>query len=80
MISGYHDAVEIDEGNTGLSVPARLEPKKYYWRKADHSKCQNGRFAANARSDWKEITCAVNPYQDMVRPVIYRSRSVSVMD
>ncbi|MEM8068004.1 neuraminidase-like domain-containing protein, partial [Morganella morganii] len=44
-------------------------PKKYYWRKADHSKCQNGRFAANAWSDWKEITCAVNPYGDMVRPV-----------
>ncbi|MBT0422983.1 insecticidal toxin protein, partial [Morganella morganii subsp. morganii] len=53
---------------------SQTEPKKYYWRKADHSKCQNGRFAANAWSDWKEITCAVNPYQDMVRPVIFRSR------
>ena len=74
VVSGYHDAVDIDEGNTWFIGASQTEPKKYYWRKADHSKCQNGRFAANAWSDWKEITCAVNPYQDMVRPVIYRSR------
>ncbi|MGJ7195719.1 neuraminidase-like domain-containing protein [Morganella morganii] len=74
VISGYHDAVEIDEGNTWFIGTSQTEPKKYYWRKADHSKCQNGHFAANAWSDWKEITCAINPYQDMVRPVIFRSR------
>ncbi|MBT0394983.1 insecticidal toxin protein [Morganella morganii subsp. morganii] len=74
VISGYHDAVEIDKGNTWFIGTSQTEPKKYYWRKADHSKCQNGRFAANAWSDWKEITSAVNPYQDMVRPVIFRSR------
>lgn len=74
VISGYHDAADINEGNTWFIGTSQTEPKKYYWRKADHSKCQNGRFAANAWSDWKEITCAVNPYQDMVRPVIYRSR------
>ncbi|WP_235845393.1 neuraminidase-like domain-containing protein [Morganella psychrotolerans] len=74
VVSGYHDAIDIDQGNTWFIGTSQTEPKKYYWRKADHSKCQNGRFAANAWSDWKEITCAVNPYQDMVRPVIYRSR------
>ncbi|MCF1264477.1 Tc toxin subunit A [Morganella morganii] len=74
VISGYHDAVNIDEGNTWFIGTSQTEPKKYYWRKADHSKCQYGRFAANAWSDWKEITCAVNPYQDMLRPVIFRSR------
>ncbi|WP_368890419.1 neuraminidase-like domain-containing protein, partial [Morganella morganii] len=74
VISGYHDAVDIDEGNTWFIGTSQTEPKKYYWRKADHSKCQNGHFAANAWSDWKEITCAINPYQDMVRPVIFRSR------
>ncbi|HCU1239390.1 TPA: insecticidal toxin protein [Morganella morganii] len=74
VISGYHDAVEIDEGNTWFIGTSQTEPKKYYWRKADHSKCQNGHFAANAWSDWKEITCAINPYQDMMRPVIFRSR------
>ncbi|REL18922.1 insecticidal toxin protein [Morganella morganii] len=74
VISGYHDAVEIDEGNTWFIGTSQTEPKKYYWRKADHSKCRNGHFAANAWSDWKEITCAINPYQDMMRPVIFRSR------
>lgn len=74
VVSGYHDTVDIDEGNTWFIGTSQTEPKKYYWRKADHSKCQNGRFAANAWSDWKEITCAINPYQEMVRPVIFRSR------
>ncbi|EOZ4593644.1 neuraminidase-like domain-containing protein [Morganella morganii] len=74
VISGYHDAIDIDEGNTWFIGTSQTEPKKYYWRKADHSKCRNGHFTANAWSDWKEITCAVNPYQDMVRPVIFRSR------
>ncbi|HDF2327421.1 TPA: insecticidal toxin protein [Morganella morganii] len=74
VVSGYHDAIDIDEGNTWFIGTSQTEPKKYYWRKADHSKCQNGRFAANAWSDWKEITCAINPYQEMVRPVIFRSR------
>ncbi|EBV1760323.1 insecticidal toxin protein, partial [Salmonella enterica subsp. enterica serovar Newport] len=74
VVSGYHDTVNINQGNSWFIGTSQTEPKKYYWRKADHSKCQNGRFAANAWSDWKEITCAVNPYQDMVRPVIYRSR------
>lgn len=74
VISGYHDTADIDEGNTWFVGTSQTEPKKYYWRKADHSKCQNGHFAANAWSDWKEITCAVSPYQNMVRPVVYRSR------
>lgn len=74
VVSGYHDAVDIEQGNTWFIGSSQTEPKKYYWRKADHSKCQNGRFAANAWSDWKEITCAVNPYGDMVRPVIFHSR------
>ncbi|MBS9541674.1 neuraminidase-like domain-containing protein [Morganella morganii subsp. sibonii] len=74
VISGYHDAVDIEQGNTWFIGTSQTEPKKYYWRKADHSKCQNGRFAANAWSDWKEITCAVDPYGDMVRPVIFHSR------
>ncbi|QXO43942.1 hypothetical protein CXB74_006885 [Morganella morganii] len=74
VVSGYHDALDIDEGNTWFIGTSQTEPKKYYWRKADHRKCQYGRFAANAWSDWKEITCAINPYQEMVRPVIFRSR------
>ncbi|MEX9770576.1 neuraminidase-like domain-containing protein [Morganella morganii] len=74
VVSGYHDAVNIGQGNTWFIGTSQTEPKKYYWRKADHSKCQNGRFAANSWSDWKEITCAVNPYGDMVRPVIFHSR------
>ncbi len=74
VVSGYHDTVNINQGNSWFIGTTQTEPKKYYWRKADHSKCQNGRFAANAWSDWKEITCAVNPYGDMVRPVIFHSR------
>lgn len=74
VISGYHDTVDITQGNTWFIGTSQTEPKKYYWRKADHTKCRNGCLAANAWSDWKEITCAINPYKDMVRPVIFHSR------
>ena len=74
VISGYHDTVDITQGNTWFIGTSQTEPKKYYWRKADHSKYRSGYFAANAWSDWKEITCAINPYKDMVRPVIFHSR------
>uniref|UniRef100_UPI001BDA4502 neuraminidase-like domain-containing protein n=1 Tax=Morganella morganii TaxID=582 RepID=UPI001BDA4502 len=32
VISGYHDAVDIDEGNTWFIGTSQTEPKKYYWR------------------------------------------------
>ncbi|MEX3240611.1 neuraminidase-like domain-containing protein, partial [Serratia quinivorans] len=74
VASGYHDHPDIHQGNTWFIGYSQSEPRKYYWRSLDHSKGQDGRFAANAWSEWREIACAVTPYQGLIRPVIYRSR------
>ncbi|CAI2006145.1 Uncharacterised protein [Serratia quinivorans] len=74
VASGYHDHPDIHQGNTWFIGYSQSEPRKYYWRSLDHSKGQDGRFAANAWSEWREIACAITPYQGLIRPVIYRSR------
>lgn len=73
IISGYHDSVDNNEGLTYL-VGHSAEDEKYYWRSLDHSKFAEGRFSANAWSEWKEIKTAVRPYNQQIRPVIFNSR------
>ncbi|WP_261278648.1 neuraminidase-like domain-containing protein, partial [Serratia quinivorans] len=74
VASGYHDDLDIHKGNTWFIGYSQSEPRKYYWRSLDHSKGREGRFAANAWSEWREIACAITPYQGLIRPVLYRSR------
>ncbi|HEY2566307.1 MAG TPA: neuraminidase-like domain-containing protein [Candidatus Aquirickettsiella sp.] len=74
VTSGYHDHVDIDEGFTYFIGYSQTEPKQYYWRKLDHSKGHEGKFAANAWGEWTKIVCAMVPYQGFIRPVLYKSR------
>lgn len=74
VTSAYHDNVDIDEGFTYFIGYSQTEPKRYYWRKLDHSKGRDGKFAANAWGEWNEIVCAMVPYQGFIRPVLYKSR------
>jgi hypothetical protein len=74
VISGYHDNAETAEGNTWFIGYTRTMPRQFYWRKLDHSKWADGRYAANAWSEWKEIVCGMVPHQNLVRPVIFKSR------
>ncbi|MFZ0218586.1 MAG: neuraminidase-like domain-containing protein [Candidatus Aquirickettsiella sp.] len=74
VTGGYHDNLDVDEGFTYFMGYSQTEPKRYYWRKLDHSKAQVGRFAANAWGEWNEIVCAMVPYQGFIRPVLYKSR------
>lgn len=74
VTSAYHDNVDIDEGFTYFIGYSQTEPRRYYWRKLDHSKGHEGKFVANAWGDWTEIVCAMVPYQGFVRPVLYKSR------
>jgi hypothetical protein len=73
IISGYHDTVDINTGITWLTGYS-VSDGKYYWRKVEHGKYKNGKFSANAWSDWKEIKTAINPFNNLVRPVIFNSR------
>ncbi|MBC8954907.1 neuraminidase-like domain-containing protein [Xenorhabdus sp. PB62.4] len=74
VISGYHDNTDADEGNTWFIGHSRTTPRQFYWRKLEHSKGADGRYAANAWSEWKEIVCGMTPHQNLVRPVIFKSR------
>ncbi|PQQ24884.1 insecticidal toxin complex protein TcbA [Photorhabdus hindustanensis] len=74
VISAYHDNVNVDQGLTYFIGIDQAAPGTYYWRSVDHSKCENGKFAANAWGEWNKITCAVNPWKNIIRPVVYMSR------
>lgn len=74
VTSAYHDNVDADEGFTYFIGYSQTEPKRYYWRRLDHSKGHDGKFAANAWGEWTEIVCAMVPYQGFIRPVLYKSR------
>lgn len=74
VTSGYHNNVDINEGVTYFIGFSQTEPRQYYWRSVDHSRASGGRFAANAWGAWNEIVCAMQPYQDFIRPVLYKSR------
>ncbi|MCC8466245.1 Tc toxin subunit A-related protein [Photorhabdus bodei] len=74
VISAYHDNVNNDQGLTYFIGHSKTEVNQYYWRSVDHSKFNDGKFSANAWSEWNKIDCAINPYQSTIRPVIYKSR------
>ncbi|HGM4777411.1 TPA: neuraminidase-like domain-containing protein, partial [Serratia marcescens] len=74
VISGYHDNVDINQGLSYFVSCSQTEPKKFYWRSVDHSKSVQGAFAANAWSEWREITCAITLWNMTIRPVLLNSR------
>lgn len=73
-IQGYHDSANINEGKTWLIGRDQGEHPGYYWRSVDHSKFQNGKFVANAWSEWKSISFSLNPVYGLLRPVLWSSR------
>ncbi|MGJ0576938.1 neuraminidase-like domain-containing protein [Xenorhabdus bovienii] len=74
VISAYHDNINNDQGLTYFIGSSETEAREYYWRSVDHSKFSDGKFAANAWREWSKIDCPINPYQNTIRPVIYKSR------
>ncbi|EBD9557959.1 toxin [Salmonella enterica] len=74
VISAYHDNVNTSSGLTYFVGCSGTEDNEYYWRSVDQSKFNNGKFSANAWSEWKKIGCAMTPYRGIMRPVIYKSR------
>ncbi|KMJ46988.1 toxin [Xenorhabdus khoisanae] len=74
VISAYHDNINDSTGLTYFIGLSETEAGEYYWRSVDHSKFGDGKFAANAWSEWSKIDCPINPYQGTIRPVMYKSR------
>ncbi|MER2473077.1 Tc toxin subunit A-related protein [Photorhabdus laumondii] len=74
VVSAYHDNINNDQGLTYFIGLSETDAGEYSWRSVDHSKFGDGKFAANAWSEWRKIDCPINPYQSTIRPVIYKSR------
>ncbi len=72
IISGYHDGPSDQQGTTWLI--GKSDTGDYYWRSADVEKMSGGKLPANAWSEWKKITAALNPVKNLVRPVVFQSR------
>ncbi|TDB55585.1 neuraminidase-like domain-containing protein [Photorhabdus luminescens] len=74
VVSAYHDSTNSDKGLTYFIGHSKTEVNQYYWRNVDHNKFNEGKFPANAWSEWHKIDCPINPYQGTIRPVIFQSR------
>ncbi|HEY3987443.1 neuraminidase-like domain-containing protein [Cedecea sp.] len=72
VISGYHDGISDQSGTT--YIVGRSDIGDYYWRSADIGKLSSGKLPANAWTEWKKITVAVTPVNNLIRPVIFQSR------
>ncbi|MBI6528155.1 hypothetical protein JEP40_03280 [Proteus vulgaris] len=74
VLSGYHDSVTLDDGITYFIGRNPADQMSYYWRSADHSKIKDGKMAANAWTEWTKIENGLNPYNGLIRPVIFNNR------
>ncbi|SCZ69016.1 MULTISPECIES: Tc toxin subunit A-related protein [Photorhabdus] len=74
VVSAYHDNASSDQGLTYFIGHSKTEVNQYYWRNVDHNKFSDGKFPANAWSEWHKIDCPINPYKSTIRPVIFQSR------
>lgn len=73
IISGYHDHVDNDQGLTYLVGCNDAEEATWYWRSVDHNKIKDGITPANAWTEWLPIHCGLNPFDSVVRPVVFNN-------
>lgn len=74
VLSGYHDSVILNKGITYFIGRNPADQMNYYWRSADHSKIKGDKLAANAWTEWAKIENGLNPYNGLIRPVMFNSR------
>ncbi|PQQ23036.1 neuraminidase-like domain-containing protein [Photorhabdus hindustanensis] len=74
IVSAYHDALNLDTGLTYFVGKNQEATPTYYWRSVDHDQFKQEMFPATAWKEWKEITCAVTPIADLIRPVMFNAR------
>lgn len=75
-LNGYHDNPEPDSGKTWFVGCNRSETPEYWWRTVDEGKRDHstGQLPANAWTGWEKINCGLQPWNNCVRPVVYKSR------
>lgn len=72
VVSGYHNSPSAETGSSYLV--GKSAAGEYYWRSVDLAMLSAGKLPANAWSEWKKISTAISPFNDLIRPVIYQSR------
>lgn len=73
IISGYHDHVDNAQGLTYFVGCNDAEETTWYWRSVDHNKINDGVIPANAWTEWLPINCGLNPFNSVVRPVVFNN-------
>ncbi|HFD6780765.1 TPA: neuraminidase-like domain-containing protein [Pseudomonas aeruginosa] len=74
VVSGYHDNINFDFGLTYF-IGKSPDNDSYYWRTVDQNLFTiEGKYPANAWSEWGKIETAITPFLNMARPVIFNSR------
>lgn len=77
VISAYHDEIDIKKGKTYLIGHSGLSAGSYYIRRINHENInirEKIEVPSFAWSDWCKIECGMNPYKNIIRPVIFNSR------
>lgn len=74
LVSSYHDNVNISEGKTWIVGRNNTEGDKYYWRTLNQAMMTEGKYPADAWSEWTEISIGASPWQGLIRPVIFNYR------
>lgn len=74
LVSAYHDNVNISEGKTWIIGRNNTEGDKYYWRTLNQAMLSEGKYPADAWSEWTEVSIGASPWQGLIRPVIFNDR------
>lgn len=77
VISAYHDEIDIKKGKTYLIGHSGLSAGSYYIRRINHENIkikEKIEVPSFAWSDWCKIECGMNPYKNIIRPVIFNGR------
>lgn len=75
VISAYHDHLDIHDEKTWFIGQSQTEPRTFHWRNVNQQlRNEDGKFPANAWSAWQQITCAPQPWGNLIRPVVYKTR------
>lgn len=76
VLRAYHDNPDAASGKTWFIGRDHADIPSLWWRTVDEGKRDSvtGQLPANAWTGWEKINNGVNPYQDNIRPVVYKSR------
>lgn len=80
-LCGYHDNLTKEAGLTWFLGRSQGEPAVYYWRTVDEAmrdrrdgQTHPQKLPANAWRGWTKINATFAPWNNFIRPVVYRDR------